>query len=281
MLIAQLSDPHITEPSGLMDRRYKTFAHLERALAHLAAMPRQPDVVWLTGDLVDGGKPEQYARLREALATVKAPLYVIPGNHDDRENLRAAFPKTLPASGFLQFVVDGWPLRMIGLDTLVPGKSGGRLCAERLTWLDARLAEQPTRPTLLFMHHPPMRTGQAALDKMGFEDPTSLEAVVRKHPQVERILCGHVHRPMTRRFANTVVMTCPSTAHQIALDLATEQLATVMETPGLMLHLWNEHDGLVTHTSAITARPPFTVFDGAEWEKDQPLPPDFYGEIKG
>jgi Icc protein len=283
MLIAQLSDTHITLPGELMDVRYKTSEHLARALEHVSRLSKQPDVLWITGDLVDSGQPEEYARLREALKGLSLPTFVIPGNHDERTALRAAFGDHahLQSGGeFVQFVIEDWPVRMIGLDTLIPGKSGGRLCAQRLAWLDETLAHQPTKPTMLFMHHPPMRTGQLALDGMGFEDPASLGAVLRKYTHVERIVSGHVHRPMTRRFENTVVMTCPSTAHQIALDLATPQLATVMEPPAVLLHQWSPDGGLVTHTSLITSRPALTVYDGTSWENGTPLPPDFYGEIK-
>lgn len=284
MLIAQLSDTHITVPGEMMDVRYKTSEHLTRAIDHVLGLAKRPDVVWITGDLVDSGKREEYARLREDLKRLSIPFFVIPGNHDERGALRAAFSDHAYLQGngeFVQFVVEDWPVRMIGLDTLIPGKSGGRLCAQRLAWLDATLAREPTKPTMLFMHHPPMRTGQIALDGMGFEDPASLGAVLRKYTNVERIVSGHVHRPMLRRFENTLVMTCPSTAHQIALDLATPQLATVMETPAVLLHQWTPDDGLVTHTSLISDRPPFVVYDGKEWEDGTPLPNGFHGELKG
>ena len=98
----------------------------------------------------------------------------------------------------MQYVVEGHPVRLIALDTLVPGQVGGLLCAERLIWLAARLEEAPARPTLIFMHHPPFVTGLQAMDAMGLEGKEELAAVIRRHPQVERLVCGHVHRPMTR-----------------------------------------------------------------------------------
>jgi Icc protein len=278
MLIAQISDLHVSTPDTVNDSVLRTPWHLERAVAHLNALPRRPDVVLATGDLVERGHPDEYARLRTVLAPLELPLLLIPGNHDGRDTLRAAFPEQPWEPGpYLHYVVDRWPVRLIGLDTLVPGTPGGAMCAERLAWLDARLAEQPDRPTLLFMHHPPFVTGLAAMDDMGLDGKAAFAEVVARHPQVERIVCGHVHRPMTRRFAGTVAFTCPSTAHQLSLDLApSRRLGLVMERPSVALHLWID-GGLVTHLSPIPGdRPVLTVFDGERWTSGAAAPPGFH-----
>ena len=90
------------------------------------------------------------------------PVYLIPGNHDEREALADAFSDHdyLPRDReFLHYVLEQYPVRLIGLDTLVPGKGSGLMCEERLTWLAARLEVAPARPTVVFMHHPPFVTG--------------------------------------------------------------------------------------------------------------------------
>jgi 3',5'-cyclic-AMP phosphodiesterase len=282
MLIAQITDLHISTPGSVNDRFFRTPEHLERAVAHLNGLSPRPDVALATGDLVERGEPEEYARLRGILNGLAMPLYVIPGNHDARAPLARAFGDRgyLPGDGaFLQYTVEDWPVRLIALDTLVPGASGGRLCPERLAWLDARLAEAPRRPTVVFMHHPPFLTGMRAMDAMGLEGKAELAAVVTRHPQVERILCGHLHRPITRRFAGTVASTCPATAHQLALDLEpASRLAVVMEPPACMLHLWlGEDGGLVSHVSVIGGeRPALTLYDGERWLRDVVPPAAFH-----
>ncbi len=256
MLLAQITDVHVGTPGSNIDRQCRTAVQLERAVQHLCRLDPLPDVVLCTGDLVDDGSPEEYATLVPLLAPLPMPCFLIPGNHDDRENLRAAFAHHgyLPRQGFLHYAVDLGPLRLIALDTLVPGEPGGRLCPERLAWLDARLAEAPERPTLVMMHHPPFSTGIERMDQMGLEGSTGMAEVIRRHPQVERILCGHLHRPIVKRFANTVASTCPSTAHQVVLDLRRPgRLSIVDEPPACQLHLWSEELGLVSHTSYITA----------------------------
>src|SRR6185295_14939281 len=96
------------------------------------------------------------------------------------------------------------------------------LCAERLAWLDARLGEGSQRPTVVFMHHPPFVTGLRAMDAMGLDGKAELGTVVARHPQVEGVLCGHVHRPMTRRLGGTVATSWRGTSQQLARDCAFE-----------------------------------------------------------
>ena len=255
MLIAQLSDPHIKSPGQLLYDRVDTAGYLERAVAHVLKLDPLPDVVVMTGDLVDGGKPEEYAHLRRLIAPLPMPVYVIPGNHDAREPLRAAFADKgyFPASGFLQYAVEGWPIRLIALDTLVEGKGHGELCAERLAWLEARLGEQPDKPTMLFMHHPPFDCGIETCDKSRLLDGADrLAALVRRHGNIERATCGHVHRPIQVRWAGTMASIAPSTAHQATLDLHEHsRLTMMMEPPAIALHQWRPGTGLVTHVSYV------------------------------
>jgi len=270
MIIAQISDFHVSFPDSGMDRRNRTADHLQAAVARLNALTPRPDVVLATGDLVEQGAVEEYARLAEILAPLTMPVLPIPGNHDERDNLRAAFPDHahLPGTGeFLHYVVDDYAVRLVALDTVIPGASGGELCAERLAWLDQRLGEAPDRPTLVFMHHPPFVTGLAKMDTMGLRNPDDLAAVIARHLQVERIVAGHLHRPIVRRFAGTVASTCPSTAHQIALDLQpTEKLAIVMEPPAIAVHAWlPDGAGLVSHTVYVNDYSATPIFDGKDW----------------
>jgi len=254
MLLAQISDLHIGAAGSAMDVHAHTAEHLARAVEHLNRMDPSPDAVLCTGDLVDEGSPAEYARLAELLTPLRAPYYLVAGNHDDRENLRAAFAHRgyFPAEGFLQYAIDLGPLRVLALDTNVPGAPGGLLCAARLAWLEARLAEEPSRPTIVMQHHPPFRTGMQQMDTMILDGMEAMADVVRKHPQVERIVCGHLHRPITRRVGGTLAMTCPSTAHQVELDLrARGRLAVITEPPACLLHTWSEDLGLVSHTSYI------------------------------
>jgi 3',5'-cyclic-AMP phosphodiesterase len=268
MILAQLTDTHIVAPGALfrcpiqgtapdaerVSRELDTGLYLARAVAALNALVPRPDVTVVTGDLVDHGEPVEYDHLRQLLAALRMPVFVIPGNHDARGPLREAFRGDgyLPAEGYLQYTVEDYPLRLIALDTLIPGAHGGMLCAERLAWLDAALAAQPARPTAILMHHPPFATGITYMDNYGLDNVAGLAEIVGRHPQVERILCGHLHRAIDRRFAGTVAGTAPSTAHQIRLNLVPDpRISFTFEPPGYQLHVWREDFGLVTHAAFV------------------------------
>jgi 3',5'-cyclic-AMP phosphodiesterase len=267
MVIAQISDMHVRTEGLLAYRRVETSAFLARAVDHLLRMVPRPDIVLATGDLVDVGRTDEYRRLRRLLAPLPMPVYVIPGNHDDRAGLVAAFadhPYLPRDGGFLQYVIEEYPLRLIALDTVVPGEGGGLMCAERLAWLDARLGEAPTRPTLIFMHHPPFLTGIGHMDRLGLEGADAMARVVERHRHVELVTCGHLHRAIQKRWCATVACTAPSTAHQVALDVRDDAPAEfTLEPPGCLVHLWRDGLGLVTHASPIGEFPgPFLFREG-------------------
>jgi Icc protein len=269
MIIAQISDPHITDKTGTDDSLDGASIRLQQAVAHLLQLPAKPDVVLVTGDCVNSGSVTEYARFQALLRPLTMPVYVIPGNHDNREQLLAMFgPQgSTPLVGFVQFVVDDWPVRLIALDTHVPQRSEGRLCAERLAWLDARLTEAPTRPTVLFMHHPPFLTGLTAFDQIGLIDADAFGAIVARHPQIERILAGHVHTLMVQRFHGTLAMTCAAIAQHMLPDFQQpKQLMVRIEPPSCLLHVWRAHTGLVTNTSLIGEQGPVVkLHDGEKW----------------
>ncbi len=254
MIIAQITDTHIRIPGKLAYRRVDTAKYLAEAVAHLNALDPLPDLVAMTGDLVDFAKPEEYAHLAALIAPLKVPVYLVPGNHDGRDELRQAFPahRYLPRDGFLQYTVEDWPVRLVAMDTLIPGEGGGELCDVRLAWLEKTLAAQPKRPTVVMMHHPPFRTGIDFMDGHGLKNREGFAAVIARHPQVERIVAGHLHRSIQCRVGGTFASTCPSPAHQIHLDLrADAPLGFAMEPPGYQLHVWYPQTGLVTHTAVI------------------------------
>src|SRR4029450_2114250 len=140
MLMAQITDTHIKPEGVLAYGRLDTAPYLARAVEHLLALRPRPDLVLATGDLVDGGRPDEYRRLHDLLAPLPMPVYLIPGNHDDRDALAAAFPDHayLPRGGrFMQYAVEGYAVRLLALDTLVPGQTGGLFWPGRLGRLGA------------------------------------------------------------------------------------------------------------------------------------------------
>ena len=259
MLIAQISDPHLRPAGQLYQGLVDSNALFAAALRQIAALDPRPDAVLLTGDVVDEGRDDEYAVARAMLAGLRPPLVAIPGNHDDREAFRRAFAHHahLPASGPLHLVRDDLgPVRIVGLDVTVPGEHHGLVTPEAAAWLDAALARDPDRPTLVMMHQPPFATDVPYLDAYACREGQRLAEVVARRPAVDRVLCGHVHRFMALRFGGTMLCTAPSTASAIALRFAPDaEPASYLEPPGFLLHRWTPETGVVTHLVPIGSFP--------------------------
>ncbi|MEO6918569.1 MAG: phosphodiesterase [Collimonas sp.] len=267
MILCQISDLHIKAHGKKSYRMVDTAESLRRCVEEVNQLRQRPDAVVITGDLVDFGLPEEYAFLRQLLQPLTMPYYLLPGNHDDRAALRAAFPDHLylrQGRDRIEYVIDDHPLRIVALDTVIPQSSSGALAADSLAWLEQVLAAQPNQPTVIVMHHPPFKTGIGHMDNIGLAQPQALAAVVQAHPQVERILCGHLHRAIQVRFGGTIASTCPGVAHQVALDLSPQAASRfVMEPPAFQLHLWDADAGLISHTAYIGEFDgPYPFYDG-------------------
>ena len=247
MLIAQISDTHIlscvSEQPGATPRAES----LELCIADINR--QNPDAVVLTGDTVQHGQPDEYARLRELLAPLAAPLYMVPGNRDDKDQMRASFPEYAYLQGdgeFLHYVIDEYDTRLVGIDTTLDGERKGRFCKARQAWLDATLRAQAERPTLLFLHHPPFDVGDHYVG--GYrrpEEAAALEAIVFRHAQVIGVLCGHVHWPVSREWAGTQARIMPSVAVDVRKGVDEDGVGG---RPLYLLHRLCRVNGIVTRT---------------------------------
>ncbi len=243
MFIVQLTDTHITCQG-------QQALYLAEAIAWLNRMQPQPAAVLVSGDTVHSGRREQYEILRDLLARCEAPVYVIPGNHDRRGPLR----DVLPAAYFpgvrgerLHYSVDTGPIRMIGLDTSEPRRPGGFLDAASLDWFEAALN---ARPTLVFMHHPPFRTGVNAADLLGFHGLRRLRQIVARQRSVLRIVAGHIHCERRADIAQALASTGVSSAPQRVPELFERHILGLRpEAPGFTVHAWR--DGAFPSTTFI------------------------------
>jgi 3',5'-cyclic AMP phosphodiesterase CpdA len=233
-LLAQLSDPHI----GASWAGEGSVDGLAAAVDSVRAIRPQPDAVLMTGDLADHASDEEYQQLRELLSPLEAPFYVLPGNHDDRRALSRHFDVPGGDGEPVQYSVDLGPLRLVVLDTTIPGDDAGALGPERLDWLDNELASAPEQLTLVAMHHPPLLTGVALWDAMGLarSDVHALGAVIDRHSQVRRLVGGHFHRAISAELAGRTVLAVPSTYAQFRLGFTPEGIELSTEPASFVLH---------------------------------------------
>ena len=260
--IAQISDLHIKPPDTLAYGRVDTAKALERCVAALNEFRPAPDFVVISGDLADTPTSEEYDYVKRLLAPLKLPVAGIPGNHDSRELMRAAFPQAdyAVASGPLNQRIEIAGLDLVLLDSSVPGKPFGELEAPTLQWLEATLASSADRPALLFLHHPPFQTGIWHMDRQNLLNASDLAPIVRRHPRVQLIATGHVHRATFTMFAGVPTTICPAPNHAVDLDL--DELrgpSYKVEPPAFHLHTWFPGEGF---GSVVTHQVPIGDFDG-------------------
>ena len=289
MLIAQITDIHLGfEPDvpEEMNRR-----RLDNTIAKLCSMDPRPDLLLCTGDLTDRGDLQSYQRLREALAPLPFPYFLVVGNHDLRDPLLEVFPEVETSGGFVQYALDRGPLRILVVDTLEENRHAGAFGPDRLRWLEAQLLAEPSRPTLIVLHHPPVFTG---IDWMTLGPAETwapaITEVVSRHRQVVGAIAGHVHRPIVAPWAGTILRVCPSCAPQVTLELAPMDLdhpdgrpLIQEEPPGFALHMWTG-DSLVTHFGRVESPQTLLRFDAGfqpvlrHFEEERRQEPSYPGE---
>ncbi|MDJ0725232.1 MAG: phosphodiesterase [Prochloraceae cyanobacterium] len=241
MIIVQITDLHIYAPDKDKNYPIDTAANLIKCIERINNLVPRPDLVLATGDLVQSGNKDEYDRLKSILDLLEIPYFLIPGNHDDRNYLKAVFDdhKYLQNNEeFCHYVIEDYPLRLIGLDSIEPGKVGGKMCQKRYAWLSDRLSEAPDRPTLLFLHHPPFNTGFPERE-YEFAEVEKFQKIVVQNHQIVKIVSGHFHRGIETKIGNSSVSVCPSTAYTYSLSFLSHKVYRTEEPPGYQLHLWN------------------------------------------
>ena len=242
MLLAQISDPHIVENGRKTLNIAPTAENLSAIIDDINSRSPRPDAVVVSGDVTDTGSIKDTRNAVQILNALEIPYFVIPGNHDEREILWQYFKgNACPAlkPGFINYVIDDFEVRLIALDSTIAGADGGELCTERLDWLDKALAAAPDRPTIIFMHHPPLKLGVLETDVDGFIGMNELAKIVAQYSNIERICCGHIHLPTHSRWNGTIVSTAPSSGMRLGLDLSMKKTSEFyFDAPAYQLHHW-------------------------------------------
>jgi 3',5'-cyclic-AMP phosphodiesterase len=270
ILVAQISDLHVKRPGALAYGKVDTAAALTRCIAELNRLRPRPQMVVVSGDLVDTPTGEEYEHLKRLLAPLEIPIAVIPGNHDARALVRAAFPAQpyAHATGPLNLLVAVGPLDLVLIDSSVPDAPHGVLDDGTLRWLDATLTAAPARPALLFLHHPPFITGIKHMDRQNLRNKDDLAPLLERHSRVRLIAAGHVHRTALTMFAGVAATICPAPSHAVALDLEERYPPSLMiEPPAFHVHAWFAGAGygeLATHLVPIgDFSGPYPFFDAS------------------
>jgi len=269
ILIAQISDLHLVSEGkrcyGLVD----TNELARRAVDAINRLNRRPDAVVVSGDIIDTAKAADYAVAQDILGELEMPFFPLSGNHDHSTGLKAAFSDhPFSASSVpdrLCYGADVGAIRLVVLDSSVSRAPHGELSEAQLSFLEQELSASNGRPAVVAVHHPPIPTGNRSMDKFGLRRPSELAAVISRHSNVLRILCGHCHRGVLGSFAGTMVAIAPAASHQLELALdGDDTFGFNLEPPAFFLHRWTRAHGMTTQFAMVERYPgPFPF----PWEK--------------
>ena len=246
MIIAQISDSHIALGVPDADRR---LSDLALTIAGINALDPPADVIVHTGDVVHNGRREEYAQAAAILAQARPPVYVLAGNRDDRANLRSAFSGRgylAQDFGFVQYAIEGYPVRLIALDTQSAGNKGD-FCPERLAHFTALVEAEAAKPIAVFTHHPPFEVtvGPEPFHFESREAMARLRAALRRSGRVVAIFSGHVHRAAWGDVAGIPGMVMPATATALRHG---QYPAHLRSRPVYQVHRFDPASGFATET---------------------------------
>lgn len=244
--VLQITDTHLSRAGSFVSRKLNTheaFVRLVQRIHEVWLQIEPIDAIIISGDVSDDGSAESYTIFRSLAEGLEAPLFVIPGNHDRREAMRAAFGGDgyLPATGKLNWCQKVGGLMLIGLDTLIEGESGGEFDADALDFLTSALNGAGRTPVLLALHHPPFQTGVQFLDRIGLKGSDQFAAILAAHQGPLRVICGHIHCTMVAEVGGKIALSGPSAASTFAMDLRNGAPAGFMTEPdGFVAHVWQD-----------------------------------------
>ena len=275
-VIVHLSDTHLLAGNRPLGGRYDTAANLTATLAAVERTGARPDAIVFTGDLTDLGEPEAYAALRAEVepfaARLGAPLVWVAGNHDERPALRAALLGAAPTEEPVTGVWDLDGLRLIALDSTVPGWHHGDLDPGQLEWLRGVLAEPAPLGTILALHHPPLPSHIPFFDILELRHQDALAGVIAG-TDVRAILAGHLHYSTSGTFAGVPVSVASATCYTMNLQRPPAEVNGM--DAGQSFHLVHVYDDTITHAVVPVGEAETAEFFSAEWlERMAALSPD-------
>jgi 3',5'-cyclic-AMP phosphodiesterase len=254
MIIAQISDTHLTLDAADSDQRIRDFA---LTIADINALDPVPDVIVHTGDIVHNGRQDEYAKAVATLATARAPVYVLAGNKDNRANLRAAFLACgylTPHSDFIDYAINDYPVRLIALDTLSSGSNKGDFSSEQFGRLIDLIDAEAKKPIAVFTHHPPFEV-TVGPDRLHFETPETmsrLRQALQHSGQVIAVFSGHVHRAAAGYVGNIPATVVPCVATTLRKG---EYPPHMKKRPVYQVHRFDPAWGFATETRIVGERP--------------------------
>jgi 3',5'-cyclic-AMP phosphodiesterase len=254
LYFVQISDLHLRDRGGSGYAGRSPGEYVGACIRAIEAMNPRPDFVLVTGDITDTGRREEYLYAEELLSPLSMPYYVIPGNHDSRSAMIDVFPDSVcpvDENGFIQYSFQYKNYDFIGLDTLDEGHNDGWLCPKRLAWLEEVLSRNPESSRIVFLHHPPVRTGIGFMDDIRLRNSNDFASILGSVGGETHILCGHIHRAISTLWKGCSLHICPGLMHHISFSIAPDHPPVYRFEPPAFRVILDTPDSLLVHTTYV------------------------------
>ncbi|PKI91905.1 phosphodiesterase [Actinomycetales bacterium SN12] len=265
-VIVHISDPHLLADGARLADRFDVESTLQRTLEAIRDTDSDPAAIVVTGDLADLGEPDAYRRLRAAVEPLAAelgcPVVWVAGNHDERPALRQHLLDLEPTEQPVTGVWDLGGLRLVALDTSVPGWHHGDLDAAQLDWLREVLRERAPHGTVLAMHHPPLPSHIPLFDILELRHQDELAELLRGS-DVRAILAGHLHYSSHGLFAGIPVSVASATCY--TMNVARPAVEVNGMDDAQSFQLVHVYPGTITHTVVPVVEAPTADHFTREW----------------
>ena len=267
-VIVHISDTHLLAGNSPLGGRYDTAGNLSATLAAVERTGIRPDAIVFTGDLTDLGEPDAYAALRAEVepfaARLGAPVVWVAGNHDERPALREGLLDAAPSSEPVTGVWDLGGLRLVGLDSTVPGWHHGDLDAAQLDWLRDVLATPAPLGTILALHHPPLPSHIPFFDILELQHQDELAAAIAGS-DVRAILAGHLHYSTSGTFHGIPVSVASATCYTMNLQRPPQEVNGM--DAGQSFQLVHIYEDTITHAVVPVGEAETADVFSAEWTR--------------
>ncbi|MBT4934392.1 MAG: phosphodiesterase [Rhodospirillaceae bacterium] len=265
MKIIQITDTHLGAPDEMISC-LSPIVRLQTCVADIESNHSDADFCVFSGDLTDAGKPEAYQAFREIINALTPPAILMMGNHDNRQNLSAAFPELeKDNNGFVQSTQRNDEGDFIFLDTVDQGSHLGLYCEKRRHWLTDQLEKAQGRPVFLFMHHPPFDVGLPSLDALGLQDKEAFAEVLYRHDNIRHLFFGHVHRPISGSWQGIPFSALRGTNHGVAFDFTAPGYVPKSYEPPAYAVIFIEDGNVLVHLHDFLDETKMVLDDKGRW----------------
>ncbi|MFM2481416.1 phosphodiesterase [Celerinatantimonas sp. YJH-8] len=254
MRLAHLSDMHFCAAGEKLFDSLDVNAQNADIIHQLNQLDDPVDAIIITGDVVNDGHPEQYRQAAKILQYANCPVYLINGNHDERDAFCEAFRLLCPLIEVgrpIRYTLEYGGHQLLLVDSTIPGETHGAIDDELANWIEQHLKASEL-PTVLFMHHPPLSMNNAHMDPLRCINGSRLLALADRYPQFRGIYCGHNHRFSVSQYRQLVVVVAPATSVQIPCYRERSTPLYNMEPPSCLIHSITSEGRWVSHQHLLS-----------------------------